>query len=296
MAGDFNWKWKFLYLSPDYHSRWRAIKINELWCAFICRLQNAGGRPGVRSHAHTDAHAYVWNPLWFHFHIWPTFCGRDGVKLTLIMCVGVCLWVLGQKRRFRRAGFTFGPSTAENAVGGGGSESKCCAESLSTDGLSQWSSRTSASLWSYRHRRHDVMIIIIAVKVNLHTRRAGRAFYSNSALKTDQTIALKLFIKGAMTTFRGITPFIWFSQEKKHVYFKKKIPIFPNFTILSSLLQWFNLTLFFFYIFICIAIFRSFTLRRAVNANIVLYYENTQKNSVLTQTDSKRKSPFTQTS
>lgn len=93
-GGVFNWKWKFLYLSPDYHSRWRAIKINELWCASVRLLQNAGS---VSAHIYTHLRLKS-SYRWFHF-TFGLHSEESGGKLTPVRACCACarlrLCVLG---------------------------------------------------------------------------------------------------------------------------------------------------------------------------------------------------------
>ena len=114
----FNWKWKFLYLSPDYHSRWRAIKINEWRCASVRVLKNCWGRLNtLPSHLGLLIFSYCIFHLTFGLH--SKGKGREGnhaacVRLASVhMCTSVRARVLARKKDGLLSAFEYW--TAENA-------------------------------------------------------------------------------------------------------------------------------------------------------------------------------------
>lgn len=155
-GGGFNWKWKFLYLSPDYHSRWRAIKINEWWCASVRALQNAGG---VLTHTHPHLRfSYHRFHLTFGLHT----KGKEGGNHTGLVCVcNLCVCVpvhicacvfCGKKKMVYIRLLSIEQLRMQET------RSKCCVERLSS------ATRKTETLTSY-----IIIITIIIRQTQKHT-------------------------------------------------------------------------------------------------------------------------------
>lgn len=126
----FNWKWKFLYLSPDYHSRWRAIKINEWRCASVRALKNCWGRLNtLRSHLGLRFSYRIFH-LTFGLH--SKGKGREGNQATCMrlasmhMCTSVRAHILAQKKMVYFRLLSIEQLRMQEAW------SKCCGERLSS--------------------------------------------------------------------------------------------------------------------------------------------------------------------